>query len=452
MPRLIRLTDIQQFNVAGRIPEAAITEDILRNVRSLNERTQIEAWLRQILNDPNVTAHGPCELADILTRVSIGGARKLAAFVIKGKSSPKVSSRVATHQFQKLRDLHGLDIVILLAVGDIQDDASKNFIRTADDMACDYLIIDTVDTARLFIAFHYLCPADGLPYTDGVCPNGHQQLDQIELRYNVREDLRSELVGLQDVSSGGARRLSATLLVDAHYNQDTIRLLLKETVETIRHDRFVRNELVRAHWGDAPAQVVWVYVGNDLADVCHPNWVCRACWIDSDLDPKFQPAWDATEDVIAGVRVVWNSDYHAVKARLAAATGSKADVIDHVERCLPLAMQLLRERVFPAFSAYCIGESGEGELIDVMQRSREEAAAIYESGSNGPLPPPECTEYEQRFQSILAHFDNLWLFYTNPEFLRREPANRKWLFDEARRQIDAELQRFGYEREKLGLR
>ena len=452
MPRLIRLTDIQQFNVAGRVPEAAITQDILRNVRSLDERTQVEPWLRQILHDPNVTAHGPCELADILTRVSIGGARKLAAFVIKGKSSPKVSSRLATHQFQKLRDLQGLDVVILLAVGDVQDDASRDFVRAANDIGCDYLIIDGVDTARLLISFHYLCPADGLPYTNGACPNGHRQVDQVELRYNVREDLRSELVSLQDVSFIGARRLSATLLVDAHYNRDTIRLLLRETVERIRHDRFVRNELVRAHWGDAPAQVVWVYVGNDLADVCNANWVCRACWIDSELDPEFHPAWDATEDVMAGVRIVWNADYHAVKATLSAATGSKADVIDHVERWLPLAMKLLREGVFPTFSAYCSGECQESKLIDVMRRSREEAEVIYESGSNAPLPPPECTEYEQRFQNILAYFHNLWLFYTSPAFLLREPANREWLFEDARRRIDGEFDRFGYERERLGLR
>ncbi|HUU84923.1 MAG TPA: hypothetical protein VM243_15595 [Phycisphaerae bacterium] len=452
MPRLIRLTDIQQFNVAGRIPEAAITQDIVRNVRTLNERTQIEPWLRQILHDPNVTAHGPCELADILARVNIGGARKLAAFVIKGKSSPKVSSRLVTHQFQKLRDLQGVDVVILLVVGDVQDDASRDFVRAADDIGCDYLIIDGVDTARLLISSHYLCPADGLPYTNEMCPNGHRQVEQVELRYNVREDLRCELLRLQDLSFIGARRLSGTLLVDAHYSQDTIRALVGETVEKIRHDRFVRNELVRARWGDAPAQVVWVYVGNDLADVDNANWVCRACWVDSELDREFHPAWDATEDVAAGVRLVWNADYHAVKAMLSAATGSKADVIDHVESWLPRAVQLLRQRVLPTFSAYCSGECQEAQLVDVMRRSREEAEAIYETGSNGPLPPPECTEYEQRFQSILAYFHNLWLFYTNPVFLLREPANRKWLFEEARRGIDAELDRFGYEREKLGLR
>ena len=91
MGRLIKIQDLDQFHEVVNIPEAAITSDVLSNVRQLDERRDLEPMLREILWDPAETPHGPTEIADIVTtKVRIRENRRLAAFVIKGKSFPKV--------------------------------------------------------------------------------------------------------------------------------------------------------------------------------------------------------------------------------------------------------------------------------------------------------------------------------------------------------------------------
>ena len=449
MTRHLRLTDVYQFSEAGRIPEAAISSEIMANVASLNEPNQVEPWLREILHSSDETHHGPTEIADILTaKLNIGGTDKFSAFILKGKALQKVSSRHVAHQFLKLKQLQGLEVAIFLAVGSIQDDAYRDFIGIVNDIGCDYLIIDKKDVARLFIAYHKICSHDGLPFSSGACPKGHTQVSKIELHYKIHERFQSEIIRIGDASHIGAKRLSAYLLTDRHYSQETIREIIKGTVQKVRNDPYVRSELVKAQWGNSPAQVVWIYVGNDMADVSNSNWICRACWIDENLDPKFRPIWDQTEDITDGVMIAWNSDYHSMKQMLDEATGSKSAVIEHVE-IFRQRIQALLTRVSQEYHRYIGGETEETSLIELMASLRKKADDIYFQGSDGPIPVPECKDYEQCFQNILANFHNLWLYYTEEEFLRRDPENRQWLFKESMKAIEKEFNKLTYEEEKL---
>lgn len=176
MARLIKIHDIDQFFEVVNVPDAAVTSEVLGNVRQLNERRELEPMLREILRDPTETPHGPTEIADILTtKVRVRGERRLAAFVVKGKSFAKVRSEDIDHQVIRLRQLPGLGIMALIAVGHIQDSAQRDFLQLAMDAGCDHLIIDASDCARLLLAYEKICPLDGTPYrVDGSCRRGHE--------------------------------------------------------------------------------------------------------------------------------------------------------------------------------------------------------------------------------------------------------------------------------------
>lgn len=106
MRRLIKIHEIDEFSEIKAIPDASISEEILTNIRNLDEKGEIEHFIREILYDPNETPHGPTEIADILTsHVHVRGDKKLAAFILKGKSFKRVSSRGVTHQFAKVRKI-----------------------------------------------------------------------------------------------------------------------------------------------------------------------------------------------------------------------------------------------------------------------------------------------------------------------------------------------------------
>src|SRR3989442_12657774 len=170
----VRLEDLEEFTVAGRIPRHAITQDIIAGIRQLNEKTEIEPFLREILPDPTNTPHTSTEVADILTphvTYSSSGQPYLAAFVNKGKSYPKVTSEKVAHQMIRLQQIPDIGLIVLLAVGNIHDSAKKSFVVTARKMKGDYLIVYGFDIASLVFAFQKGCPKDRRPFRDGAGGN-----------------------------------------------------------------------------------------------------------------------------------------------------------------------------------------------------------------------------------------------------------------------------------------
>lgn len=99
MVRLIKIHEIDEFSDIRSIPDRAITDTIISNIRQLDEKHEIEPFIRQILCDPNETPHGPTEIADILTtHLHIRGIKRLSAFALKGRSFKRVSSINVSHQ------------------------------------------------------------------------------------------------------------------------------------------------------------------------------------------------------------------------------------------------------------------------------------------------------------------------------------------------------------------
>ncbi len=157
--RLIEIHEIDEFQNIRSISKANITERDIANIRCLDEARELERYIRDILNDSNVTPHGPTEIADILTTcVHVKGEGRIAAFILKGKSYKKVTSRDVTHQFAKVRQIQGIGLMVLVAVGHIHDDAKRDFFQAAQDAGCDYLIIDTRNCWRLLVAYGKISP------------------------------------------------------------------------------------------------------------------------------------------------------------------------------------------------------------------------------------------------------------------------------------------------------
>ena len=251
MSRLVKIQDIDQFHEIVHVPEGVITPDVLGSVRQLDERSELEPMLRDVLWDPTATPHGPTEIADILsTKVRVRGAPSLAAFVVKGKSFARVQSQHIVHQVVRLRQLPNLALMVLVAVGHIQDNAQRDFIQMALDADCDYLIIDAVNCARLLLAYEKICAADGTPYgPQGICSRGHKQDEGIRLTLRVRAGIQYEIPELRDVSHGGARRLSAKVLVDNHYGREVLREIIRDVTCQVRQSSYCRGDLVRKRWG-----------------------------------------------------------------------------------------------------------------------------------------------------------------------------------------------------------
>ncbi len=172
--QLVTLDQIDPFQSVRDVPAAMLHEDVIARVRMLDEREELEPFIRSILADQNSTPHGPAELVDILThKLTIGTNNGWAAFILKGKSFPTVRPKDLSHQIYRLEKIAGLKFAVLAVTGNILDQAQEEFVSTAERLACTYCIMDAGDLARLFVAYGFLCPRDGRRTSAGRCRCGY---------------------------------------------------------------------------------------------------------------------------------------------------------------------------------------------------------------------------------------------------------------------------------------
>ena len=450
MGRLIKIQDIDQFCEIINIPEATITAELLESVRQLDERRDLEPMLREVLWDPTETPHGPTEIADILTtKVRVRGERRLAAFVVKGRSFAKVRPEHIAHQIIRLRQLPNLGVMALVAVGHIQDSVQRDFLQVAMDASCDYLIIEALDCARLLLAYEKICPADGTPYgPDGTCRRGHNQDEGIQLKIRARDGVHYEIPQLRDVSHGGARRLTATVLVDPHYDREVLREIIREATRQIRLSSYHRSELVRSRWRDSPAHVVWLYLAANLQDLCNANWLARTQWIDPGLDRKMRPLELLASEHLDSIAITWNDSYTRMQGFYSKHSVDKGGALAQLE---PLVAQatLVGSRIASWYDAFESSNLDETTLIERVRTASPEIDAITNQALNLSFPPQDVRDYDTRAQSLFGHLCNMALYYSERGVTLWSEKNRTVLMHSTVKDFRADLERLEFEREKL---
>ena len=178
--RLVRLEEFDRFRTVLRHAPEEVDEVVLASVRNLDERTELEPALRSILTDVGDTPHGPAEIVDVLThKLTLNRKSGVAAFILKGKSFPKVRPPHVSHQIYRLEKIADLAYAVLAATGVILDQAKEQFISTAARVCEAYCLLDAHDLGRLLIGFGFLCPRDGRRISAGRCTCGYSPKKRI---------------------------------------------------------------------------------------------------------------------------------------------------------------------------------------------------------------------------------------------------------------------------------
>ena len=177
---LKNMDDFDNFAAIRDIPAEIISENLISVVRQLDEREELEPYLRLILHDPNETSDSPTEAADIFThKLRIQKLAGLTAFILKGRTFQRVRSQDVAHQIYQLEKIAGLGIAIFAASGIILDPAKEMFVSTALRLGCNFAIFDAIDLARLFVAYGLLCPRDGRKIVSGRCQCGYSPRNRL---------------------------------------------------------------------------------------------------------------------------------------------------------------------------------------------------------------------------------------------------------------------------------
>jgi hypothetical protein len=178
-----------------------VFSDLVQAVKKMDEREELEPFVRSILADGAQTPHGPVEIVDIFThRVSVNGRHGMAAFLLKGKSFPTVKHADVAHQIYRLKKIEGLKFAVFAAPGTVLDPAKEQFCATCEEIGCYHSIFNAEDLARLFIAYGFFCPHDGSRISSGRCKCGYSPKKRILNLLQVEA-----LKGLAETRASGQR-------------------------------------------------------------------------------------------------------------------------------------------------------------------------------------------------------------------------------------------------------
>lgn len=171
---LLPIEKIDAFSNADSVSYSEIAEAARESVKGMHEVHDMEECLRQIISDKAATPHGPAELVDILThKIDVLGKRRLAAFILKGRSFPTVRPKDVAHQIYRLEKLQGLGYAVFGATGVVLDAAKEQFASTCERLRIPYSFIDLDDFARIFVGYGFFCPRDGTRIDGGRCKCGY---------------------------------------------------------------------------------------------------------------------------------------------------------------------------------------------------------------------------------------------------------------------------------------
>jgi hypothetical protein len=118
---LVRPEAITQFRRIRNVRQPR--DRVVERLRQADEKRELEPALMRVIGEVDETPHGPTEIADQMTvRLELFGEARLAAIVTKGRASQQVRSSAVSHQLVRAAMTPNVDLLILAAVGDIQQD------------------------------------------------------------------------------------------------------------------------------------------------------------------------------------------------------------------------------------------------------------------------------------------------------------------------------------------
>lgn len=450
MSRAIRIDEVEEFELARRIPRQAVTPNILEGVRQLREAEEIEPFLREILTDPTQTAHGPNEIADVLTtHVTIAGATQLAAFVNKGRATPRVTSRNVGHQIIRLHNLPNLNLLVLLAVGDIQDNIKQDLLNVAKPTNADFLVIDAVDVARLFIAYQKLCPQCGLPFEKGHCRGCNMPASTpIKLSLDVYEEPHYERLSIEDMSTR-IKRYKLRIRTDPHYSKAVLKEVIKRAVEDAKHERIYNSDNAERRFGNQEPDYIIVFVFLSIQDSQIPNPVCRAAWLRPGIEKSEAPFLASDAEKLGDIEISWSTVYDYIKQ---STIGTKTSWIQRVSETFPEIEKLMDQA-----RAYLSDFDNRGITRDQLNESLKQLYPRVEDvearATATHVAPIECNDCDIAFQGLRGRFGNAFIAFA--PHVREEESNSEralYLLRYSIRDYQADRERFLSELRKVDTR
>ncbi|PKG86493.1 hypothetical protein CXF85_01965 [Colwellia sp. 75C3] len=214
-----------------------------------------------------------------------------------------------------------------------------------------------------------------------------------------------------DKSIRGAKRYSASIILNKEHTQLEIIHVIKKVTPEIANCEYHRSNITKTLWRDQPAQIVWLYVYPSAEDERNCNHICQTEWFSEALDNDYLPYSNNGENIGSNVRIVWNDSYLAVSKFNSENTMTKGGFIETITKFSNQSLPLFdfSEKTLKNYDDKKIGFN---ELYDNFKDKFDEVNDIYLKGTELGLSPFECEELSNQYCGLMSCLHSIFIFFS----------------------------------------
>ncbi|MEK4221513.1 toll/interleukin-1 receptor domain-containing protein [Bacillus sp. FSL W8-0116] len=265
---------------------------------------------------------------------------------------------------------------------------------------------------------------------------------------NKEESFDYTIYKLKDLSTAGAKRYSASIILNEKYTKEQIKKLISFVTKEVKNEKYQRNNKVKNRHSNKVADVVWLFIANDLFDVQTTNWICRTSWISDTLDVQFKPLPLRGNDIIEDIQIEWNESYESLKSFYKNNQGNKGELLETLDK-LSSEMQNYGEKVINNFEKYKNSKITEEEFINRMQSMERDVKELYFEFNNIPLPTEDIRNFKSLCGELFSVIDNMFLFYSKKGIDTWDSKSREWQISKSIEEFNKLVPVVKYERDKI---
>ena len=264
----------------------------------------------------------------------------------------------------------------------------------------------------------------------------------------AKEGFNYTLYKLDDISNAGAKRYSATIILNENYTNEQIKSCILFVTNRIKGEKYYRNNNVKKQHMNKAADVVWLFIARDLFDIQTTNWVCRTSWISSDLNEVFKPLHLNGNDNIEDIQIEWNESYEGLKKFYRKNQGTKGEILEATDKILS-EMKEYGEKAINIFKQYKKSIITEEEFINFMQNIEDKVRSLYIASTEIPLPTEDLRSYISPCHELFSVIDNMFLYYSKKGVNTWDSKSRDWQMSNSIEEFNKLVHVVKYERDRV---
>ncbi|MCR9253879.1 MAG: DUF4365 domain-containing protein [bacterium] len=216
------------------------------------------------------------------------------------------------------------------------------------------------------------------------------------------------IVSTGDVSHGRAKRYSLRIVLNKEHTQAEIIDLIKIQTKEAIYCEYHRSDIVRKHWRNKPAQVVWLFIYPSAEDEKKDNFICQSEWVSNELPKDFSPISNKGEKISNNLLVIWNDSYLETATFHSSNSMSKEEFVLLANKSIETLTPLISEAQ-SMLSRYKKEELSFLELKLILTELFDKVDNVNSEVNDSNFAPYECNDADLKLKSVVCFAHNVFL-------------------------------------------